>query len=115
MELRGETVKMENLIAVKGEDTLKRIGARPFWEVRCKIFSYSYYFPPSFIFIYIFPCLMVISPLFLSLIDVFFSLHIFFLILFLILTFWGVFLGRGLSFSWLIKPTMDSHESVLLS
>lgn len=34
MELPGETVQMEDLVAVEGENTLRRIGAGPFWEVR---------------------------------------------------------------------------------
>lgn len=33
MELPGETVQMEQLVAVEGENTLRRIGAGPFWEV----------------------------------------------------------------------------------
>ncbi|CAM9889912.1 unnamed protein product [Ascophyllum nodosum] len=32
MELGGETVEMEKLIAVEGEETLQRIGAAPFWK-----------------------------------------------------------------------------------
>ena len=33
MEVANETVEMEALCAVEGEDTLRRIGAGPFWEV----------------------------------------------------------------------------------
>lgn len=33
MELPGETVQMEKLVSVEGENTLRRIGAGPFWEV----------------------------------------------------------------------------------
>ena len=33
MELPGETVEMEKLVSVEGENTLRRIGAGPFWEV----------------------------------------------------------------------------------
>ncbi|CAM9117118.1 unnamed protein product [Laminaria digitata] len=32
MEVGNETVRMENLIAVEGENTLRRLGAGPFWE-----------------------------------------------------------------------------------
>lgn len=34
MAVAGETVEMNSLIAVDGENTLRRIGAVPFWEVR---------------------------------------------------------------------------------
>lgn len=37
MELPGETVQMDQLVAVEGENTLRRIGAGPFWEVRTAV------------------------------------------------------------------------------
>lgn len=34
MDVGGEKVEMDSLISVEGENTLRRIGAIPFWEVR---------------------------------------------------------------------------------
>lgn len=41
MEVGNETVDMEALCAVEGENTLRRLGAGPFWEVgHCSAHSY---------------------------------------------------------------------------
>ncbi|CAM9858665.1 unnamed protein product [Ectocarpus sp. 4 AP-2014] len=51
MELPGETVQMEDLVAVEGENTLRRIGAGPFWEAAVRdpcgalvLFNYPNFF-----------------------------------------------------------------------
>eukprot|EP00904_Undaria_pinnatifida_P006812 jgi/Undpi1/3260/HiC_scaffold_15.g06634.m1 len=57
MEVANETVEMEALCAVEGEDTLRRIGAGPFWESAIRdpcgsleLFNYPSFFrkvPPT--------------------------------------------------------------------
>lgn len=34
MDVGNEKLKLEQLIAVEGENNLRRLGAEPFWEVR---------------------------------------------------------------------------------
>ena len=34
MNVAGQEIEMEKLISVEGENTLRSVGAGPFWEVR---------------------------------------------------------------------------------